>query len=339
MAIKSVPILICPNCGGPLTLQEIDQCSCEQCGRDYPVTLGIPDLRPPEFIVKGHREVQVVEKLLDIYPSSDHLSLIKTFFSELDNSQVPKHLVSFYQEHLIHQVNRGAQFTEMFIERLEGQYPLPDYRIACEIGCGIGAGLLALSKHFDFVIGIDPDLATLIVAKKLCEQYHLENLLLIQAIGQKLPFQANSLSYITAQNTLEHIFEVDQLMQEFARVLKKGGCFTADSRNRYDLFFPEPHVKLRWVGFLPRRWANAYVHWRIGMDYMKVHAQLLSYWDLRRALQRSFPNRWRILYPKASAYGGSKRIDSLIDILSNLPGIAQAGLMIFPSHLALAQKQ
>jgi hypothetical protein len=72
---------------------------------------------------------------------------------------------------------------------------------------------------------------------------------------------------------------------------------------------------------------------------MKMHAHLLSYWDLRRALQRSFPNRWRILYPKASAYGGSKRIDSLIDILSNLPGIAQAGLMIFPSHLALAQKQ
>ena len=165
----------------------------------------------------------------------------------------------------------------------------------------------------------------------------LENFQLVQAYGQGLPFAGEQFAYIMAQNALEHLFDVDAVLAEIVRLLQPGGGFAADSRNRYDLLFKEPHVHLRWVGFLPRRWAPRYVAWRNGMRY--DNTWLLSYGDLRRLLQRHFgPRRYRILFPDTAAYGGAPVADRWLNLLERGGPLAAPVKFFFPSLLALATK-
>ncbi len=226
----------------------------------------------------------------------------------------------------------------MFLARLQAWTPLAGNTRALDLGCGDGVGLLPLARRFHHVVGLEPDLSQLILARKLCEEHAISNVQLVQGYGQQLPFPDEHFNYVTAQNVLEHVFEADQVVAEVARVLEGGGGFAADSRNRYDLFFPEPHVQLHGVGLLPRRLTNAYVRWRIGTSYDLFHTRLLSYGDVRRALWRSFGPHFRIVLPRVVAYGISERWDRRLAAIERIPLLSGPLIVFFPTHLALARK-
>ena len=174
------------------------------------------------------------------------------------------------------------------------------------------------------------------MSAKLLESEGLHNVQLVQAYGQHIPCQSASLDRISALNVIEHVFDLDSVLDEVTRLLRPNGMFVGDSRNRYDLFFREPHVKLRWVGMLPRTWARRYVRWRLGTEY--DHTLLFSWFDLRRAFNRRFPRRYRILFPGVAAYGGPPWFERLTSALERLPWLANLALLIFPSHLVLARQ-
>ena len=111
-----------------------------------------------------------------------------------------------------------------------------------------------------------------------------------------------------------------------------------DSRNRFDLFFKEPHVGLRWVGYLPRRWMVPYVRWRIGVDYNIMHAYLLSYRDLSRALQTAFDAQWRIVLPDAAAYGAAGKAADVAEKINRVRRLRALAARVAPSHIALARR-
>jgi hypothetical protein len=141
-----------------------------------------------------------------------------------------------------------------------------------------------------------------------------------------------------AINVLEHIFTPEQMLSEVYRVLKINGVFAGDSRNRFDLFFTEPHVGLRWVGFLPRRWMARYVRRRIGVDYNATRTHLLSYHDLSRALKAVFGVHWCIALPEAAAYGVSGIVGDVAEHINRVRLLRALLARIAPSHIALAQR-
>jgi ubiquinone/menaquinone biosynthesis C-methylase UbiE len=168
-------------------------------------------------------------------------------------------------------------------------WPDAGRRVACEIGCGRGDGLPALARDFDHVVGVDVNLPSLLGAAKLISERRLSNVTLVQASAHELPFPDRAFNYIQAINVIEHVFRPQHFFAEIKRVLSPSGVFCGDSRNRFDLFFPEPHAKLMWVGFLPRQLMAPYVRMRAGRSYGGVN--LLSYFELERALTRNLVAR------------------------------------------------
>jgi SAM-dependent methyltransferase len=138
-----------------------------------------------------------------------------------------------------------------------------------------------------------------------------------------------------AINVLEHIFETRKLLSEINRVLTTGGLFSGDSRNRFDLFFPEPHVNIRWLGLLPRSWVRPYVRWRKDIDYDEMHARLLSYRELRSALASTFGDNWLVVIPELSVYGVSGWIKNLVTTLDTI--VHPLMIRLSPSHWVLAR--
>jgi hypothetical protein len=102
------------------------------------------------------------------------------------------------------------------------------------------------------------------------------------------------------------------------------------------VFLPEPHVRLRWVGFVPRRWQARYVRAFKDIEYQGI--QLLSLRELRRHAVRAFGPSVRVAFPLASVYGRSAGIDRIMAAIERIPLVRTAALSIFPSHVLMAQK-
>lgn len=331
-------IVICPGCGGRIRETSASQYQCEECGARYSVTVGIPDLRCAGTENGETQSSDIAEALVRHYPTCNYAQLLDVYYTLRDLSDLPLEIVESLRQHRVDQLVRGSRLTDMFISRLRDYFGAPDGTNALEIGCGSGAGLVRLGHYSGQVVGLDASLPNLILAKKFCEENGLTTVQLVQAHAECLPFHTGSFAYVTAQNVLEHVTDLERVFFEVARVLTPGGHFAADSRNRYDLVMREPHVKLRWVGMLPRRWASAYVHWRTGICNYDEIAHLRSYWELRRALGHAFGRNLRVVLPRVEAYGMPAKIDSVLAAVEHLPGIRQVLLWIFPSHLALARK-
>jgi SAM-dependent methyltransferase len=82
--------------------------------------------------------------------------------------------------------------------------------------------------------------------------------------------------------TLEHCRRAERVLAEAARVLRSEGEISLRTTNRFSLL-REPHVDVWGVGFVPRRWADAYVRWRGGTGY--EHHRCLSAGELARSLR------------------------------------------------------
>jgi SAM-dependent methyltransferase len=233
-------------------------------------------------------------------------------------------------------VERGARMIGMFQRRLARHYALPGHERALDIGCGTGAATLALHSTFGTVVGVDWSLAALLLFRKSLLEQGISNVVLAQADFLQLPLVSEAFDYVTALNVIEHMITVERGLAEAARVLRSGGCFCGDCRNRFDLFFPEPHTQLRWLGCLPRRWAIRYAQWRRNFDY--TGTRLLSYWELRRALASCF-GAYQVMYPDVSAYGGSKHIETWLSLFEAQAAlVARWALPFFPTFVAIGQK-
>jgi SAM-dependent methyltransferase len=226
---------------------------------------------------------------------------------------------------------------DMFDKRLSKYYVMPDKRRALDIGCGYGTATGILAKQFHHVIGLDSYLPVLLLARKLLGDCNANNVLLVQAYAQNIPIRDGYVDYAIAQNVIEHLIDVDTALHEIERILSKGGCFCGDSRNRFDLFLPEPHVRLRWVGLLPRRLQPWYVRKLSGLSYADWHVCLQSWWGLRRSARRAFGPSARIVLPLVSAYGYAPNVDRGVEWLDEVPILRDLVLVVFPSHLLVAQ--
>ncbi len=324
--------LHCPSCSQPLEEHEAAPLECRECGQTYSQTLGIPDLRGPGF--EDTASDQTIVKLLrDAYKTASYEELLTI---RIKNAPTYGDLIGHEVDYLRGEAARSELMIKMFRRQLRSNFGAGNTGTALDLGSGTGTSLPLLAEIFEQVVGLEPSLPECILAKKYLETNGVENVRLVQAYGQHIPFKTGVFDFVSALNVLEHVFELRQVLDEVHRTLGDGGQFAGDSRNRFDLFTPEPHVKIRWVGLLPRKWAPAYVRLRRGVGYESTY--LLSYRELKRGLQSAFGHHHRVTFPQVTAYGLSPTLDQWVQRISRIPALNSLTLWVFPSHLALAHK-
>ena len=287
--------LCCPYCKGMFDQSDTEQWRCLDCRRSFPVDGGIPDLRTFEtYYGSRERERPAVRALLAAYPAATFADLIRVRFGP--DYPMPADLRTHYANYRLENVKRGATRLAQAAHYLaQAGQTLPESGAALEIGCGSGGMVATLARHFTAVAGIDINMVDLLLAKKLAEEQGLTNVTLACACAEALPFRTGAFGYIEALDVIEHVSSQATVLTEAHRVLGPGGVFWFTSPNRYYLYGPERHVMLWGVGFVPRRWQNAYVKLRKGVSYQGKH--LLSRAELIRLLREAGVETYTLIEP------------------------------------------
>jgi len=100
-----------------------------------------------------------------------------------------------------------------------------------DLGCGGGFMSEALAKRGATVVGVDPTEAAIDAARA----HAGENGLAIDyrvGSGEAIPVADHSFDCVVCVDVLEHVADVDRVLDEIARALKPGGLFLFDTINR-----------------------------------------------------------------------------------------------------------
>jgi SAM-dependent methyltransferase len=145
---------------------------------------------------------------------------------------------------------------------------LASHRKVLEIGCGMGLILSWLAEHGHDAIGIDMNPAAVAACK--------DDLTVLEANGEDLPFEDESFEIVMSFDVLEHIPDTDRHLLEVRRVLRPGGWYLFQTPNKWTN-----------IPFEILRWSKRYGI-RRAFDFLKPpqHCSLHNYWQLRRRLHK-----------------------------------------------------
>lgn len=134
----------------------------------------------------------------------------------------------YFLRMLANQVHARIAYFERIAPKWEGVSTL-------DLGCGGGFMAEALARKGAQVIGIDPWITVLRVARthsliprpdiRLDIQY-------IAGAGESLPLAANCVERVISVDVLEHVIDLRGVLAEIYRVLRPGGLFFFDTVNR-----------------------------------------------------------------------------------------------------------
>lgn len=310
-----LPRLVCPACRGMLD-HHGDTLACGRCDARYPVVAGIPDLRvePDPWI--GLDADRGKARRVEAAARGEDLEGAVRAYWQLTPATPPEQAERFVQH-----VLRAEQRSREWLDRVEEGDPgekgpwLDEGCGTADLGAALGEGVT--------VLGVDIALRWLVVARVRLEQAGIRPLL-VCANAERLPFEDASFGRVVSLGLLEHTSDREAVFREARRVLRPGGVLRFRTVNRYTLL-PEPHVGVRGVGWLPRRWADAYVRWRSGQAY--EHHDPAGPRELRRQLRTAgFRNgrvhAARLLPTETSTLGpGARRLGPVYESLRSTPGV------------------
>ena len=115
--------------------------------------------------------------------------------------------------------HRYDNFVGKFkFEELLEYFPLDPENLLLDLGGGTGRAAVELLKHVNECIVLDPSYEMLLEAKKKTDRF-----LIVQAVGEALPFREKSLKQIFLNDSFHHIKKQRETLEESFRVLKPGG--------------------------------------------------------------------------------------------------------------------
>ena len=278
MSGEARPSFVCPACRGALEhhVGTNERYLCVACGRVFPVVIGIPDfrLRPDPWIgLEADREkgMALEAETLD----ADFESTVRAYWRR--TPATPREQAERFTQFVVSAEPRAAEWLALASadDSPHGWW--------LDVGCGTADLVLAGSRRGQRMIGIDIAFRWLVVARRRLQRAGVDAPL-VCCNGEHLPFPDRSFQRVVSLGTLEHSLDADALVAEAARVLEPNGRLHVRTVNRFSLL-PEPHVGVWGVGFVPRRWADAYVHWRSGQRY--EHHRPLSVREIGRAARAS----------------------------------------------------
>jgi ubiquinone/menaquinone biosynthesis C-methylase UbiE len=306
---------------------------CPACGLKFQIVLGIPDLRHPRPEISKSERIKI-DRLVKGYSRLTFQQLLEIFLEGARlSSKIKQNTLNYYAK----QAKRSEDMGRMFLDCNEKAFgPFPRNTVL-DLGCGAGGGAIALGRSFKHVLAVDSDFGQLILAKKAISLSERQNIRLLCAYAESLPLANALFNYIQCDNVLEHLVDnLSPVIREIHRVLTATGRFSADSRNRFDLFLPEPHSGIRWLGFLPRRWTPWFVRKFTGNHYEQT--RLLAYNELRKTIGSVFDD-YQITLPQLSAYGRVGVADRRLQRLLDFPFIRRMLMPVFSTHIVVARKR
>jgi SAM-dependent methyltransferase len=261
--------LVCPRCRADVA-EEPAAHRCTGCASSYPTVAGIPDFRvaaDPWISIEDDRA-----KALRLHGETAGLDFLDTVRAYWDMTPgTPRERAETFIAHAARAERRSREWLAAMPGKARGGAWL-------DIGCGT-ADLAAAAPAGVSVTGVDIALRWLVVARKRPGLGPLHRL--ICADAAHLPFADATFGRVLGLGLLEHCAAAEAVLEEAARVLEAGGRACFRTTNRYTLL-REPHVGVWGVGWLPRRWADAYVRHTSGQRYL--HHRPLSARELRRGL-------------------------------------------------------
>jgi len=280
----AAPSFVCPACRTPVdhVSGPPERFECTGCGHTYPVVIGIPDFRlraDPWIGLEADREkgVTLEERTRD----ADLEATVRAYWAMTPGT--PRDQAERFTRYVLAAEARAEQWLARSGDDASSGWWL-------DVGCGTADLVVAASRRGARAVGIDNSEAQLAVARRRLQLSGLAAPL-VCCNAEHLPFGAGSFSRVVSLGTLEHCLDATLVLSESARVLRPGGTLHLRTVNRFTLL-PEPHVGVWGVGYVPRRWADAYVRWRSGQRYQ--HHRLLSPRELRRDAARAGFRRVRL---------------------------------------------
>ena len=140
-------------------------------------------------------------------------------------------------------------FERRYVEfiSLAEKFPKEKFENVLEIGCGIGYYSAFLSNYAEKVVATDlevEDVSThspgLQPTRDYLQDLNIDNVEVLAASGDDLPFPDSSFDMVFSSHVLEHIPDREKAINEINRVLKPGGynfCVTPAGTDRIYAFF------------------------------------------------------------------------------------------------------
>jgi len=129
-----------------------------------------------------------------------------------------------------------------------------------DMASGVGTFVLyGLHKGYD-IYGVEPEPWKLTyIEKKINEKCYPEWFKdrFVSSFGEKLPYANDTFDFISSYQTLEHVTNVEQCVDEMIRVLKPGGKLRLHAPDYRGWF--EPHYMLPFLPKMNRRLAAIYL--------------------------------------------------------------------------------
>lgn len=286
---------VCVRCKGALR-RTTEALACRSCEETYPVIAGsIPVLLPRDDRAGLEGPLHRAEQLAAV--PGDFARLVDEYYELCLRGQVTDALFDYYRDitrsRRVGDVSDELAMISLALDMFGAA--LPTTRRVVEFGSGWGFSMAAMARVRSIVpalrdatlCGFDLDPCILVVARRLFADLGLQGLYVAVADARlPLPFPPKSVDLIYSNGVVEHILEQDALMASLNEALSDESILHFLIPNRY-MIHPEPHYNLRGVGFLPRRFLQRYVSWRLGVKEVEY---ILSYSprDLARLMGRHF---------------------------------------------------
>lgn len=153
-----------------------------------------------------------------------------------------------------------------------------------EVGSGFGIFLAVLRRDYGVEsYGIEPASAgfdsSFELGREILTHYGFDPAIMIDAMGEDLPFPNGHFDLIFSSTVLEHTEDPGQVLREAVRVLKPGGRMQFVYPN-YGSFF-DGHYAVPWIPYQPHWMARLWIRlW--GRDPSFIDSlQLTNYWKTR----------------------------------------------------------
>ncbi len=276
---------VCPACLGPLD-DGGDTRRCRSCPASYRSLRGIPDLRTAEDgYLPNAEDWEFALRLDAAYDRLDFRGLLD-FYYDLCPEVTPD-LQARQVGHILTSGPRSWAWAEALGPGLPGGPWL-------DLGCGSGSFLAATAGDREGLVGLDVAMRWLLVARKRLDEAGLGSVGLVCGNAERIPFGDQTFAAVVAGDVIEHVADQAATLAEAYRALMPGGRLFLASPNRFSLA-PEPHVGVWGVGYLPRRWMEAYVKFVRRVDFRAIRT--LSYAEWTRTIARSPFGRGSIRAP------------------------------------------
>lgn len=266
--------LVCPDCHSGISENE-SALSCAICRKDYPIVGNIPDFRKSD------------EYWCNV--SRDKMRLLNHKAREMNDWQsAAKSVIPEYLGHFMSFSRADAQFL----------FPVTKDARILDAGSMWGGLTLPVAQYAREVIALDKTIETLTFLNIRAAQMGYQNIFAVASTLEKLPFSDNYFDLVILNGVLEWVaFRQDlileshwnqkfsslrsyakdptsmqmEVLKELRRVLKPDGHLFLAIENRigyqYLTGYPDDHVNIRLVPFLPRMLSDIITRLKRGFSY------------------------------------------------------------------------